>query len=79
MMGGVTDRLKAIEPGLIALRRDIHRHPVTAFAEVRTSTIEAGGCRCVHTPLYDFDDAIIVTGAAYWLNVVQREPGRAGS
>jgi hippurate hydrolase len=33
----------------------------------------AGGCHYVHTPHYDFNDDIILTGAAYWLNVVQQE------
>ena len=33
----------------------------------------------VHTPLYDFNDDIIVTGAAYWLNVVQQELGAAAA
>ncbi|WP_353474219.1 M20 family metallopeptidase [Salipiger sp. H15] len=27
----------------------------------------------VHTPLYDFNDAVIPYGVAYWLNVVQQE------
>ncbi|MBL8674310.1 MAG: amidohydrolase [Rhodospirillales bacterium] len=38
---------------------------------------EAGGCHYVHTPLYDFNDSILVTGAAYWLNVVRQELGDA--
>jgi hypothetical protein len=31
----------------------------------------------VHSPLYDFSDEIITTGAAYWLNLVQLELGDA--
>ena len=34
-----------------------------------------GGCQNVHSPLYDFSDEIITTGAAYWLNLVQFELG----
>ena len=29
----------------------------------------------VHTPHYNFNDAIIPTGAAYWVSVVQQELG----
>ena len=36
-----------------------------------------GGCQNVHSPLYDFSDEIITTGAAYWLNLVQIELGDA--
>src|SRR5476649_1822890 len=36
-----------------------------------------GGCRNVHSPLYDFSDEIITTGAAYWMNIVQLELGDA--
>src|SRR5262245_39437116 len=41
MQSDAMRRLKAIEPELIAIRRDIHRHPETAFEEVRTSDIVA--------------------------------------
>ena len=34
-----------------------------------------GGCAHVHTPIYDFNDKILLTGAAYWLNLVQQELG----
>jgi amidohydrolase len=34
-----------------------------------------GGCQNVHSPLYDFSDDIITTGAAYWVNLVQLELG----
>ena len=35
------------------------------------------GCHHDHTPLYDFNDQILTTGAAYWLNLVQLELGDA--
>ena len=35
------------------------------------------GCQHVPTPLYDFNDQILTTGAAYWLNLVQLELGDA--
>ncbi|TAN54478.1 MAG: amidohydrolase [Betaproteobacteria bacterium] len=34
-----------------------------------------GGCHNVHTPRYDFNDEILATGAAYWVNLVRRELG----
>ena len=34
-----------------------------------------GGCAHVHTPLYDFNDEILTTGTAYWVNLVQEELG----
>ena len=37
-----------------------------------------GGCQNVHSPLYDFNDGILTTGAAYWVNLVQLELGDAG-
>ena len=41
----VLDALKAYEPELIAIRRDIHRHPETAFEETRTARIVADKLR----------------------------------
>jgi hippurate hydrolase len=38
---------------------------------------EEGGCHHVHSPLYDFNDAILTTGAAYWVNLAQLELGDA--
>jgi amidohydrolase len=35
----------------------------------------AGGCHNVHTPLYDFNDAILATGAAYWVTLATKELG----
>ena len=37
---------------------------------------EDGGCHYVHTPHYDFNHAIILTGAAYWVNLVREELGK---
>jgi hippurate hydrolase len=37
-----------------------------------------GGCQNVHSPLYDFSDEILTTGAAYWVNLVHLELGDAG-
>src|SRR5271165_3610942 len=39
------EALKAYEPELIAIRRDIHRHPETAFEETRTAGIVADKLR----------------------------------
>jgi amidohydrolase len=36
-----------------------------------------GGCNNVHSPLYDFNDEILTTGAAYWVNLVNVELGDA--
>ena len=37
----IRDAVAAIEPGLVAIRRDIHAHPELAFEEVRTAGIVA--------------------------------------
>jgi metal-dependent amidase/aminoacylase/carboxypeptidase family protein len=37
----VLDALKPSEDEMIAIRRDIHKHPETAFEEVRTADIVA--------------------------------------
>lgn len=50
-----------------------------AYIMIGNGGDEAGGCHYVHTPLYDFNDAIIVTGATYWLNVVRHELGDAAA
>jgi hippurate hydrolase len=36
-----------------------------------------GFCHYVHTPHYDFNDQILTTGAAYWVNLVDVELGDA--
>jgi len=46
-----------------------------AYIMIGNSGDEAGGCHYVHTPLYDFNDRILLTGAAYWVNLVGRELG----
>ena len=40
-------------------------------------SISDGSCHYVHTPHYDFNDQILVTGAAYWVNLVDVELGDA--
>ena len=42
---GLVDELKAYEPELIAIRRDIHRHPETGFEEIRTAKLVADTLR----------------------------------
>ncbi len=39
------ETLREYEPELIALRRDIHQHPETAFEETRTAALVAGKLR----------------------------------
>lgn len=39
------DRARALEADLVALRRDLHRHPEPSFGEVRTAGIAAEVCR----------------------------------
>src|SRR5450631_3035051 len=41
MTAAIVEALKDYEPELIAIRRDIHRHPETGFEEVRTAAIVA--------------------------------------
>ena len=41
----ILDALKVYEPELIAIRRDIHRHPETGFEETRTARIVADKLR----------------------------------
>src|SRR5277367_1069470 len=45
MRDGIVDELKAYEPELIEIRRDIHRHPETGFQETRTAKIVADRLR----------------------------------
>jgi hippurate hydrolase len=44
-----------------------------AYIMIGNGVDSVGGCHYVHTPHYDFNDEIILTGAAYWLNVVREE------
>ena len=48
-----------------------------AYIMIGNGGSEEGGCHNVHSPLYDFNDAILTTGAAYWVNLVQLELGDA--
>jgi hippurate hydrolase len=48
-----------------------------AYIMIGNGGSEAGGCHNVHSPLYDFNDEILTTGAAYWVNLVQLELGDA--
>jgi amidohydrolase len=48
-----------------------------AYIMIGNGGTEEGGCQNVHTPLYDFNDRILTTGAAYWVNLVQVELGNA--
>src|SRR5271168_5317274 len=41
----IVEDLKAYEPELIEIRRDIHRHPETGFEETRTAKIVAENLR----------------------------------
>ncbi|WP_374631696.1 M20 aminoacylase family protein [Ferrovibrio sp.] len=38
-------------------------------------SVADGSCHYVHTPHYDFNDAILTTGAAYWVELVKQELG----
>ncbi len=42
---GILDEIKRFEPELVAIRRDIHAHPETAFQEVRTAALVAAKLR----------------------------------
>jgi hippurate hydrolase len=48
-----------------------------AYIMIGNGGTEEGGCHNVHSPLYDFNDRILTTGAAYWVNLVQLELGAA--
>ena len=41
----ILDEIKAFEPELVAIRRDIHAHPETRFEEVRTAALVAAKLR----------------------------------
>jgi amidohydrolase len=46
-----------------------------AYIMIGNGGADEGGCHNVHSPLYDFNDRILTTGAAYWVNLVQIELG----
>jgi amidohydrolase len=48
-----------------------------AYIMIGNGGPDEGGCHNVHSPLYDFNDKILTTGAAYWVNLVQLELGDA--
>ena len=48
-----------------------------AYIMIGNGGSEEGGCHHVHSPLYDFNDEILTTGAAYWVNLVQLGLGDA--
>jgi hippurate hydrolase len=45
MGAGIVEELAAVAPEMIAIRRDIHRHPETGFEETRTAALVAGRLR----------------------------------
>lgn len=48
-----------------------------AYIMIGNGGLGEGGCQNVHSPLYDFADEILTTGAAYWVNLVNLELGSA--
>jgi hippurate hydrolase len=54
----------------------LEKKPGAYIAIGNGGTAGEGGCHNVHTPHYDFNDDILATGAAYWVNLVRRELGR---
>ncbi|MBX9942950.1 MAG: amidohydrolase [Reyranella sp.] len=48
-----------------------------AYIMIGNGGTDEGGCHNVHSPLYDFNDKILTTGAAYWMNLVRLELGDA--
>ena len=50
-----------------------------AYIMIGNGGMGEGGCQNVHSPLYDFSDEIITTGAAYWINLVNVELGNASA
>jgi hippurate hydrolase len=48
-----------------------------AFMRIGNGVEADGSFRGLHTPLYDFNDAIIPDGVRYWVNLVRQELGEA--
>ncbi|MCW5729739.1 MAG: amidohydrolase [Alphaproteobacteria bacterium] len=46
-----------------------------AYIFIGNGVDSEGGCHYVHTPHYDFNDEIISTGVAWWVNLVRQELG----
>ena len=40
-MNQLVDAIRALEPELVAIRHDIHRHPEVGFEETRTAALVA--------------------------------------
>jgi len=46
-----------------------------AYILIGNGDPDEGPCHDIHSPHYDFNDRILTTGAAYWVNLVQVELG----
>jgi hippurate hydrolase len=46
-----------------------------AFMRIGNGVAADGSFNAPHTPRYDFNDAIIPDGIAYWVNIVRQELG----
>jgi hypothetical protein len=46
-----------------------------AFMRIGNGVAADGSYNAPHTPTYDFNDAIIPDGIAYWTNIVHHELG----
>jgi hippurate hydrolase len=44
-----------------------------AFILIGNGVRPDGGSHAIHTPLYDFNDAIIPLGVEYWVSLVRQE------
>jgi hippurate hydrolase len=54
------------------------KHKPGAFIFLGNGTADEGGGPGVHTPRYDFNDAAIPYGVAYWIQLVHQELGLPG-
>jgi amidohydrolase len=45
----------------------------SAFIRIGNGVAAQGKPHLLHTPFYDFNDAILITGAEYWVRLVQKE------
>lgn len=73
-MPSALDLARTIEPEMIALRRDLHRHPETAWEEVRTAGIVAGYCETLGLQT---QRAVARTGVIAVLNADKSGPALA--